>query len=824
MKERTKHIEMCRGHVGALARVIALLATIGATSPALAQQPAPTPATQAEQKIDFNIPAQDLNGALLAFADRAGIQLFYDAARVQGLRSPGVKGRLAARDALDRILAGTGLTFHFTGPTSIALEMRSQAAGGDLSVVPLAPVPVESEKEEENAYGPVPGYVAKRSATGTKTDTPLIEVPQSVTVMGREEIEARGAQTVAEALRYAPGLEEAAGQADQIDNIYSRGFKADQYLDGLRLTNSSFGISQIDPYMLERIESIRGPASVLYGQASPGGLIELVSKQPTETPYHEVQIQAGNYSRYQATFDFGGPLDDEGKFLYRLTGLGRDSDTQVKNTKDSRQAIAPSFTWKPNADTKLTLRGSYQHDPDIGTGYDFFPASGTVFSNPNGKISTSTSTGDPSYDKYDRTHYNVGYSFEHHFSDAWTVRQNMRYSHLDGEVGRLFTLATGYVDAAESTIARYAWYDHAKLNEYTVDTQSQFDVDTGPLKHKILVGVDYQNTGLNDYYGGAFAGVPTLDAYDPDYSGNTAPTITPYGHDDQTLSQIGLYAQEQLKFGHLTLVGGLRQDWTSTDTKDLLNGGSTDVDQDALTWRAGAVYNFDFGLAPYVSYATSFQPQIGYFEASGQSIEPTRGKQFEVGVKYQPTGFNGFITAAFFDLYKTNVATSDLDNPGYYVATGEVHSRGVELSGVATLFDNLNLRANYTYTDIENTKTTSATTLGKAPVGVPEHSASIWGDYLFDRGPLDGLGFGLGVRYVGETYGDTANTFKVPDFALVDGMISYDLANVGFGDGWKLSVNGTNLLDKKYVAACSSENSCYYGVRRTVFATLKYDW
>ncbi|WP_162275070.1 TonB-dependent siderophore receptor [Labrys sp. WJW] len=782
---------------------------------AFAQSNAPS----SERVVNVSIRAQPLASALDAFSRATGWEVGYSSSIVRGKTSRPVSGSMAPMQALQGIVAGNGITIRLTGPTTAVLA-RPEAAASDAvgsidgNTIELDPVVVQARAE--TAWGPVPGYVARQSASATKTDTPLIKTPQSVTVVGRKEIETRQAQSVSDVLRYTPGIDEPIGTASQRDNLYSRGFQATQFLDGLRLTDGSWGINQIDPYMLERVERIGGPASVLYGQASPGGVIELVSKRPTEEPYHEIAVQTGSYRRLQGMFDFSGPLNDDKTLLYRLTGIARTTETQIDFTRDRRLAVAPSITWKPDADTDLTIFSTYQNDPDLGEYYTL-PAVGTVLPNPNGKIPSSRYVGEPSYDIYSRQSASIGYSFEHRFNDTWTLRQNLRYSYMDAEFGGV--LPFGLQDD-NRTLDRYAMYDRDKLGQFTVDTNAQAKFDTGPLQHTALFGIDYQRTTLEQIYGFNWSVTP-LDIFNPVYQGGIGrPELM--GDDRQVANQLGLYGQDQIDIGNLSVVGGLRYDWSSVDTTDWADH-STKVNDHALTGRIGAVYRFDNGLAPYASYSTSFQPELGT-NLGSTTFKPTEGKQIEAGIKYQPVGYNGFITASYFDLKKTNVKTST-GIPGLYRQTGEVHARGVELSAVATLFDSFNIRASYAHLLATNSRTNEPTLLGKDVVGTPRDSASIWGDYTFASGRLAGLTLGLGVRYQGSRYGDDENTFKVPSFTVVDAAISYDLAaaNARFA-GWKASLNATNLFDKEYVSSCWSRNLCGFGKRRTVIGTLAYRW
>lgn len=808
----------------------------------LLQQPAWTAAARAQvpaqanrTAVVYDIPAQPMASALAAYARASGLRLDYDAAVVR--QSAGLKGTYSRADALTQLLAGSGLGYRFSAPGAVtvyqpeAAQADAAPVAGAVAAGDLAPIVVQGG--QQTAWGPLNGYVATQSAVGTKTDTPLIETPQSISVVGQEEIKARGAQSVAQALAYVPGLAGGNDSQSRADYLYLRGFKADQYLNGLRLSDGSYGVNQFDPYFLERIDVIRGPASVLYGQSAPGGIIDLVSKRPPSEPLHEVQLQVGNFGRVEGAFDVGGPIDPDGKFLYRVTGLGRLSDTQVDHTQDRRVAIAPAFTWKPNTDTTFTILGSYQYEPDLGVYYQL-PSRGTVLPNPNGHISSSTFTGDPRYNTYAREQYNLGYALEHRVNDAWTVRQNMRFGYLDAHVGSLFTSFAG-LDPDERTLNRYRWYDHDQMWQVDIDTQSQVKFSTGPVDHTLLFGLDYQRSWLTQSTGIDFSGVPSFDIFDPKYWQSVkAPAVTM--KTGQNNIQTGLYVQDQLKIGNLTLVGSLRNDWVDQLTRDIKAGTNGKNYDSALTGRGGIVYEFDNGLAPYFSYSTSFQPTPGV-DAQGNAFLPTKGTQYEGGVKYQPQGFNGFLTAAVFDIRQSNVLTTDRQNPGFSIQTGEVHSRGVELGAVVSPIDGLNLRFSYTYQDVINSETNDPTMLGKAPLAIPKNLFSAWGDYTFASGDLAGLGLGLGVRYQSSTRGDYVGDsisaidgkytdgFKVPDFAVVDAMISYDLGAYRPNlEGLKVAINASNLFDKEYVSYCNATFLCNYGLRRTVIGTLSYKW
>ncbi|KUL94901.1 hypothetical protein DK26_17080 [Bosea sp. WAO] len=682
------------------------------------------------------------------------------------------------------------------------------------------------EVQGERANGPVDGYVARRSATATKTDTPLIETPQSVSVVPRAQMDDQGVQSVSQAVRYSAGvLGETRLSSGRYDSVFIRGFGGSgggagfiNNLDGLRLQRGvNFLVPIGEPWGLERVEVLRGPSSVTFGQVKPGGLINMVSKRPQEQAHGEVQVVLGSFERRQLAFDIGGPVTADKTILYRLVGLGRAADTQVDFTKEERLYIAPSLTFQPNAATSLTLLTSYQRDPETGF-YGFLPSIGTALPNRNGRIRSNFFPGEPSYEGYARNALNLGYAFEHRFNEVFSFRQNARYSDLDL---RNRTVAAASLGANQRTLTRRVTASNEKAQTFGVDNQLQADFRTGPLTHKLLFGVDgYWADGTA--FTGAGGVVQTLDAFAPVY-GRRPFAVPAVPGTAQLTEQYGVYLQDQIKLDRLSLLIGGRFDRAMARTRNMTNGALTKQDDTANTGRVALMYNFDNGLAPYASYSTSFEPVAGTTFAR-TPFKPTEGEQFEVGLKYEPPGYNAFFQASVYDLTQTNVATADPNNVGFQIQTGEVRARGFEFEARATVLESLDLIAAYAYTDAEVTKSTGVD-LGKRPTVVPRHMASLWAHYTFKTGLFSGLGLGAGVRYVGNGAGDPGNTFFTDDYALVDAAISYDLgaANAAM-KGWKVQVNAQNLLDKEYVAGCYAAVQCSFGLRRTVLATLSYRW
>ncbi len=791
-----------------------LLATTALGAGAIVATPA-----MAQDTRTYDIPAGPLADVLNQYARQAGVELAYHADLTGNASSPGLKGSYSLAEGLSRILAGTGITYRQTGPRAFTLEPAPTA---DAGAVQLGPVRVEGqgdtfaqdlaeERRTENPVGPTRGYVAARSETGTKSDTPIIEVPQSISVVSAAEVVAQNAQTVGQALRYVAGVQaEPYGFDARYDQYVIRGFGENvlgSYRDGLRELKGSFSHFLDEPYGLERIEVLRGPSSVLYGGNDPGGVVETVSKRPTDTPFGQIVGQIGNFGRYQGQFDIGGPIASDGSLAYRLTGLARDSGTQVKFGKDDRLFIAPALTWKIDDRTSITVLTDYERNR--GQMWPYY------YKGDDGQVEHIVLT-DPEFDRLHQHQWNVGYQFDHRFSDWLSFHQGFRY----GQVRFL----GAFVDALGTdgnTLYRYAGLFTDHNNALTTDSRLQAKLDTGVISQTIIVGLDYlqDHTVLGYSFGyptiaGGTNNVPSLDLTDPVYSTSPVGALPAETYSGTHLRQTGLYVQDQIKVGHLVVTAGGRHDWTRTETLDYADGTSTVQTPGKFTGRVGAVYLFDNGLAPYVSYSTSFSPLAGTTFA-GTAYKPTTGRQVEAGVKYQPKGSNSFITASLYTIRQDNLTTADLDHPYYNVQVGRARSRGAEISGVASLTDGLNLVANYSYTDTKVLRS-NGTDLGKRLSGVPTNLASLWFDYTMKSGRISGLGFGGGVRYVGKTYQDTANTATNPDYTAFDAVIHYDLPH------WRIALNVQNIGDKQ-VSTCNGSN-CTFTQARTIFGSIGYHW
>ena len=757
------------------------------------------------QSAAFDIPAQPLAPALAALARQAGLQLVFASELAQGRQAPAVQGTRDVADALRALLAGSGLQGRVQGRTLVVERAASAPALGEVTVRAAA--------QAESATGPVAGYAARRSATAGKMDMAIVETPVSIHVVGREQIEAQGAQRIQQALRYTPGMSaDIRGDISRFDQLAFRGtgwvLDTFQYLDGLRLPRgSSYLLPQIDPYFLERVEVLKGPASVVFGQAPLGGIVSLVVKRPTAERVREVNLAVGSHGRVQAGLDAGGALDEDGTLTYRLTALGRKADTSVQMTREERIAIAPSLTWRPDADTALTVLASWQHDPTGGY-YGVLPSSGTILPNPYGPIRRDFFDGSPDFNQYDRIQASAGYELSHRFASGWRLQQNMRYWHMAMDQSQVGTLR---LQPDYRTLARYATWSHERMNAVNVDTRIEGEAATGALAHRMVFGLDLQRDRWTQTQ--AMAGAPTLDLLAPDYA-QPIPRPVANNSPNRTQRLAGLYAQDHIRWGDWGLLLGLRADHADIRIDNALTGRNTRQGFTKYTGRAGLMHHFGNGVAPYVSYSTSFDPAVSV-NLYGDPFKPTTGRQVEAGIKYQPPGTQQLYTLAAFDLTQRNVLTRDPNSslPNAMVQTGEVNSRGVEFEAKFSPAKGLNLIGGFSVLDPKITRS-NGVDLGKRPISVARATASLWADYRFAAG----LTLGGGVRHVGGAYADAANTQRIPAYTVADAMLRYEL-----GAGTTLALNVSNLFDKTYFT-CNAADFCNYGQSRTLLATLNVQW
>ncbi|WGL17577.1 TonB-dependent siderophore receptor [Microbulbifer bruguierae] len=718
------------------------------------------------------------------------------------------------------------------------------------------------KNNDENLEEVVVTATGLSSASSTaKSGIPIIESAQTISVISREEIDLRAASTVADALSYTAGVQpEPSGIDSRTDEISVRGFGAggfssnNNFVDGLRLPAGGqwtrFGF---DTFGLQQLEVLKGPSSVLYGQAAPGGMVNMVTKRAAAESQQELQVQGQGYTDLgnfagRIAGDFGAALNDTGTLHGRIVTVAEDGDTQVDDVSKSRYYVSPSVTWTPSEDTSWTFLTQYQRD-EGGATFQFLPALGTLTVS-NGKyIENDANIGEVDWNTFDRDQLLVGSFFEHNINDSLTLRNNARYTHID-TLYRVTVLSGDTVtDCAASvygeqcidgqTIGRRAVQGDGESDGYAIDTQLEGRFETGNMSHTLLGGLDYFHTEWEHYRDlvslpDAPRGQvdPLWDIFNPEYRGaddyeeNLGPQI--YGA--STSKQTGLYLQDQISSGNLRLNIGGRYDRADDDSEDLQTGETFSTNADEFTWRTGAVYLFDNGVAPYISYSESFLPQVvdPSQTLDGVLFEPTTGAQVEAGVRYQ-SGNNIYVSFGGFEITQQNVSTSDPNGTlcgrrVCQVQAGEAQVRGLELEGRASLATGTTLIASASRLDAEITKSNDPI-VGNTMTQVPDVLASVFVDHRIEQGALAGLGFGAGVRYTGESYGDTNNTLKIDDYTLFDVLMRYDLGVTRPElNGMSVSLNARNLNDERYLVTCTTTQSCFYGQGRVVTARLQYSW
>lgn len=720
-----------------------------------------------------------------------------------------------------------------------AMPAFAAAQGGDRTPGDGGSAPTVLKAVVVDAY-----RTTETTSGATKTDTPVAETAQSVAVIVRDELDARGVQNLNDAMRYVAGVAlESSGIDNRVDDFSIRGFDAGSWsnnvtIDGMRAPQGSqWNRTMVDSWNLERVEVLKGPSAVMYGQVAPGGMVNQVSKMPNADRERLVRLGINGHGQFNSAFDIGAGSDDD-RHLFRLVGLYRKGDTQIKHTDEEHYFIAPSYTLQISDATKLTLLGLYQRD-DGGSTYQFLPMDGTLVATPFGRMKNTTFIGEPHWNAYDRTIWTAGYVFEHAFNGNWTFSQSARVTDVESLFRTVVT--SGALNADGRTQNRRATWGEGDSRGYTVDTRLTGKFGTGSVAHTLLAGVDWQKA---DWSGarGAMANPPAIDIFNPVYSGFTPVTtsITYFGGENE---QTGVYLQDQMALDKWRLTLGGRYDWTEDDTYTQAYTAATNaygapnptrVKNEAFTRNAGILYVSDLGLSPYVSYAESFQPAGSNTNMSfaDKPFDPVTGEQWEFGVKYQPGNRNGLVTLSVYDLRQQDILVNDPD-PAHntcgssgtsqcQVQDGESRVRGVELEGRITLQKGLSVIGAVSWMDSEITRSTTGLK-GKEVARVPEKTASLWADYTFLGGNLAGLSLAAGVRYNGKSYGDSANLYGIPSFTLYDAAIRYVIGRDSNAPV-QLALNVSNLTDKRYVSTCSGVSSCFYGTGRTVNATATFNW
>ncbi|MEM6355973.1 MAG: TonB-dependent siderophore receptor [Pseudomonadota bacterium] len=688
----------------------------------------------------------------------------------------------------------------FTAPGDRA---RAQEAGDD--AVQLDTLEIEAE---------VGRYRPPNSNTAGKTDLPIAETPQAVSVVTPAEITNRPARTVQEVIQFVPGVFGATfGNNLRNDFFQIRGFASEQqsyFADGLQLPSFAFATWRMEPFTLSSVEVVRGPSSGLYGASNPGGFVNAVTKRAGFEDFADTFVSVNQFGNVRGGFDVNRSFGD---FAVRLAATGRIGDSEVDFTDDDSLAFAPSITWLPGDRTEIELYANVLFDRT--NGQNFLPYVGTEVAAPFGFIDPDLFTSEPEIDEFERDQWLAGYRVRHDFDSGLSVEQKLRYGEIDVSFINLF--GGGYASpptATSAELARFNFITTPEARLFNLDNQLSFSVETGDVTHDLLFGVEYRRYALDDEQG-FVTGTP-LDILDPVFIG-AEPPDSRFILDDSVQNQVGIYAQDALSWRGLRVLATGRVDYANLDVESAL-GESFNTEDVAVSGRLGALYKFDNGLAPFASFSRSFLPVVGRDTLSGEPFEPETGIQFELGLKYEIPELNTFASVSAYNLKRKNVITTD----SAFVTSqiGEIRARGIEFEIRGDPLPGLALVASATFADIETIEGTELDE-GNVPTATPEILASFYADYTLQEGPLKNLGAGVGLRYIGRSFADTENTLEVSDSVIVDAGLHYDLPQF---PGASLAVTATNIFDNRYVASCSDPNSCFYGAGRRVLVTLGYSF
>lgn len=652
--------------------------------------------------------------------------------------------------------------------------------------------------------------------SATKSAVAESKTPQVINTISAQEITQRHATSVNEILRYAPGVStETRGNTSYISEYKIRGFTVDQeFYNGLQLPYNVTGNTKarIDPLLIESVDILKGPASVLYGGGSPGGLVNIQGKKPQQTSRTEVGFNTGTRNLKEGYLDSTGQLVND-EWSYRLLGKAAEGDDQPHTTRTENYLIAPSVTWQPDARTRLTIDALAQNSPSLSP------------SNPlplaylrSGYADRRDYAGDE-WSGFKQRQWMLGYSLEHEFDNGWGFNQKARYFDVDTHQQSIYATGTG---SEVYQLNRFAYTTDEDLHSFNIDNQVTKTVALGEWRHHLLAGFDYQKLNSHFHYRYASA-TPGIDMREPNYGQVDENALGLYTAQKNRLSyqQNGYYLQDQIEYGGLNLLGSLRyDDYRSATTDYLQNGDKAWVSQDRVTKRLGALYAFENGLSPFISYSEGFAPVSPQGTLTAKDVKPTTSKQVEGGVKYLLADYATTLTASVFNIRQKNVVTSD---PGFlnYRQTGEVESKGAELSLISRPTDTVTLIANYAYTHAINTEDDKYK--DKRPTQVPENAFNLWGDYTFDSTPLRGLTLGAGARYTGPMEISPAN-----DPGKLGGTVQYDLAaSYQMGDllpslaGLTLKASAQNITNKETLT-CYDATNCWIGRDRTMQVGASY--
>ncbi|PIG93429.1 TonB-dependent siderophore receptor [Gloeocapsopsis sp. IPPAS B-1203] len=691
-------------------------------------------------------------------------------------------------------------------------EVRTQAQSLILSVTPEF---TEAEEEIQIVVtGEQDGYFVPDASTATRTDTPLRDIPQSIQVVPQQVLRDQQAVRLEDALQNVSGVTQITPRSWPGSDFAIRGFRIDEFSffgttlrDGLQ---DPVGTYLLELTSIDRVEVLKGPSSVLFGSANPGGTINIITKQPLPDPFYELSATVGSYDFYRGAIDLTGSLNDSQTVLYRLNASYRSAGSFIDFVENQNISIAPVLDWRIGENTTLTFSGEYLSLNSVFTPGQ--PAVGTILLNPNGAIARNLYIGEPD-SNFDQNGIRVRAELEHQFSDNWSLRS--AFGLRTYRETRRNLVFPDSLSPDNRTLNRRYLVDFNEQDIYSFATDIVGKFSTGSVEHQLLLGttlarIDYIRSE------GSSGTAPPLDLFNPVYGQPLTPPVEFY--DSTSVSDsLGIYIQDQVTItDNLKLLLGLRFDAFEQTNRDLLEDTRTNQSGNAFSPRVGIVYQPVEPLSLYASYSRSFTPTIG-LAFDGSQFEPGRGTQYEIGVK---ADLNDQLSAtlALYDLTRSNVLTEDPVNPNFSIQTGEQRSRGVELNLTGEILPGWNIFAGYAYTDATVTDDTDSSLVGNFLNNIPENSFNLWTTYEIQEGALQGLGVGAGLFFVGERQGDLANTFQVPSYLRTDAAIFYNR------EQFQIQINFKNLFDVDYFSGAFNSLRVFRGEPFTIQGTISWQF
>ncbi|AFZ30313.1 TonB-dependent siderophore receptor [Gloeocapsa sp. PCC 7428] len=682
-------------------------------------------------------------------------------------------------------------------------------------VLSVTPGLAEAEEEIQIVVtGEQDGYFVPDASTATRTDTPLRDIPQSIQVVPQQVLRDQQAVRLEDALQNVSGVTQITPRSWPGSDFAIRGFRIDEFSffgttlrDGLQ---DPVGTYLLELTSVDRVEVLKGPSSVLFGSANPGGTINIITKQPLPDPFYELSATVGSYDFYRGAIDLTGPLNDSQTVLYRLNASYRSAGSFIDFVENQNISIAPVLDWRISDNTSLTFSGEYLSLNSVFTPGQ--PAVGTILPNPNGAIARNLYIGEPDSD-FDQNGIRVRAELEHQFSDNWSLRS--AFGLRTYRETRRDLVFPDSLSPDNRTLNRRYGVDFNELDIYSFVTDIVGKFSTGSVEHQLLLGTTLARIDFIRAEGSGGT-APPLDLFNPVYGQPLTPPVQFY--DSTSVSDsLGVYIQDQVTItDNLKLLLGLRFDAFEQTNRDLLEDSRTNQSGNACSPRVGIVYQPVEPLSLYASYSRSFTPTIG-LAFDGSQFEPGRGTQYEIGVK---ADLNDQLSAtlALYDLTRSNVLTDDPVNPNFSIQTGEQRSRGVELNLTGEVLPGWNIFAGYAYTDATVTDDTDSSLVGNFLNNVPENSFNLWTTYEIQAGALQGFGVGVGLFFVGERQGDLANTFQLPSYLRTDAAIFYNR------DQFQAQINFKNLFDMDYFTGAFSNLRVFRGEPFTIQGTISWQF